>query len=131
MGSLPRADTALLRRSGRWYNLASAPDARSRHLMEDCHTDPVAVQEADIRRRAASQRFYRDALLDTGSSTVAALHGNDPTTVESLFGTATLTAAQYTIAGELGTASCSVRTTSTSANAERYGSVFDPAAILS
>jgi mono/diheme cytochrome c family protein len=66
---------------------------------KDCHTNPAAVQEAGHPQTCGElrQRFYRgDGLLDTGSRTVAALFtGNDPTTASSLFGAATLTAAQY------------------------------------
>ncbi|WP_116809520.1 hypothetical protein [Steroidobacter cummioxidans] len=66
---------------------------------KDCHTDPAAVQEAGHPKTCGElrQRFYRgDGLLDTGSRTVAALFtGDNPTTIESVFGAATLTAAQY------------------------------------
>lgn len=66
---------------------------------KDCHTDPVAVQEIGHATTCGElrARFDRgDKLLDTGANGVAALFtGNDPNTLESLFGTSTLTAAQY------------------------------------
>src|SRR5262245_2464872 len=61
---------------------------------KDCHTDPVAVQEAGHPKTCGElrQRFYRgDGILDTGSPTVAALFTGDNTrTAESLFGATTL-----------------------------------------
>src|SRR5262245_14097527 len=66
---------------------------------KDCHVDPVAVQEAGHATTCGElrQRFYRgDKLLDTGALGVGGLFtGNDTTTPESLFGSSTLTAAQY------------------------------------
>lgn len=66
---------------------------------KDCHTDPVAVQEAGHPKTCGElrQRFNRGGgILDTGSPTVAALFVGDNTrTAESLFGATTLTAAQY------------------------------------
>ncbi len=66
---------------------------------KDCHTDPIAVQEEGHATTCGElrARFWRgSALLDTGAVGAGALFtGNDPTTVESLFGTSTLTAAQY------------------------------------
>jgi mono/diheme cytochrome c family protein len=66
---------------------------------KDCHVDPVAVQEAGHPTTCGElrARFYRgNALLDTGAVGAGGLFtGNDPTTVESGFGTSTLTAAQY------------------------------------
>jgi mono/diheme cytochrome c family protein len=68
---------------------------------KDCHTDPVAVQEVGHATTCGElrQRFYRgDKLLDTGANGVGALFtGNDPTTLESVFGTSTMTAAQYNL----------------------------------
>ncbi|HTO06835.1 MAG TPA: hypothetical protein VMR86_07225 [Myxococcota bacterium] len=66
---------------------------------KDCHVDPVAVQEEGHPTTCGElrARFYRgEALLHTGGPGVGALFtGNDPTTVESLFGSSTMTAAQY------------------------------------
>jgi len=66
---------------------------------KDCHTDPAAVQEAGHPTTCGElrARFYRgNALLDTGAVGAGGLFtGNDPTTLESGFGTSTLTAAQY------------------------------------
>lgn len=66
---------------------------------KDCHTNPAAVQEAGHPTTCGElrARFYRgEALLDTGANGVGALFtGNDTTTLESGFGTSTLTAAQY------------------------------------
>ena len=95
---------------------------------KDCHVDPVAVQEQGHARTCGElrARFYHgNSLLDTGAPGVGALFtGNDPTPVESLFGTSTLTAGQYnslwmTWGGFL------VRPDNFDALvAERYGSVF-------
>ena len=66
---------------------------------KDCHVDPEAVEEAGHATTCGElrARFHRgDRLLDTGADGVAALFtGDDPTTLESLFGSSTLTAAQY------------------------------------
>ena len=66
---------------------------------KDCHVDPVAVQEQGHPKTCGElrQRFYHgNSLLDTGAAGVGALFtGNDPTTLESVFGTSTMTAAQY------------------------------------
>src|SRR6185436_10395256 len=66
---------------------------------KDCHVDPVAVQEAGHPTTCGElrARFYRgDGLLDTGGPHIGALFtGDDPTTLESNFGSSTLTAAQY------------------------------------
>ncbi|HTO69086.1 MAG TPA: hypothetical protein VMR31_04425 [Myxococcota bacterium] len=66
---------------------------------KDCHVDPNAVQEAGHPTTCGQLRasFYRgQSLMQTGSNGVGALFtGNDPTTADSLFGTSTLTAAQY------------------------------------
>src|SRR5215468_948282 len=66
---------------------------------KDCHVDPVAVQEQGHAKTCGElrARFYHgNALLDTGAVGVGALFtGDDPTTLESVFGTSTLTAAQY------------------------------------
>jgi hypothetical protein len=66
---------------------------------KDCHVDPAAVQEAGHATTCGElrARFYRgDKLLDTGANGVGALFtGNDTTTLESNFGSSTLTAAQY------------------------------------
>ena len=77
-------------------------DGRAVHFnafWKDCHVDPAAVQEAGHATTCGElrARFYRgDKLLDTGGPGVAALFtGSDPTTPESLFGSSTMTAAQY------------------------------------
>lgn len=66
---------------------------------KDCHIDPEAVEEVGHAKTCGElrQRFWRgDAVLDTGAEGVAALFaGDDPTTLESGFGTSTMTAAQY------------------------------------
>ena len=68
---------------------------------KDCHLDPEAVQEAGHPTTCGElrARFYRgDKLLDTGANGVGALFtGNDPTTLESIFGTSTMTATQYNL----------------------------------
>lgn len=97
---------------------------------KDCHTDPAAVQEVGHAKTCGElrQRFYRgDGLLDTGSRTVAALFaGNDPTTVESLFGAATLTAAQYNSLWRSWDGFLIRPDNFDELVAERYGSVFGP-----
>ena len=84
---------------------------------KDCHVDPVAVQEEGHAKTCGElrARFYHgNSLLDTGAPGVGALFtGNDPTTVESVFGTSTLTAAQYNALWTTGEDSCSAPTTST------------------
>jgi mono/diheme cytochrome c family protein len=68
---------------------------------KDCHVDPVAVQEAGHAKTCGElrARFNRgNTLLDTGANGVGALFtGNDTTTLESVFGTSTMTAAQYNL----------------------------------
>jgi mono/diheme cytochrome c family protein len=66
---------------------------------KDCHVDPVAVQEAGHPKTCGELRasFYRgEKILDTGANGVGALFtGDNPNTLESVFGTSTMTAAQY------------------------------------
>jgi hypothetical protein len=68
---------------------------------KDCHVDPIAVQEVGHPTTCGEvrARFARGgALLDTGANGVGGLFtGNDPTTLESLFGASALTAAQYNL----------------------------------
>jgi mono/diheme cytochrome c family protein len=99
-----KADSTALPPDPRTLVQPGVSDGRAVHFnafWKDCHVDPVAVQEAGHAKTCGElrQRFYRgDALLDTGGPGVAALFtGDDPTTPESLFGSSTLTAAQYNL----------------------------------
>jgi len=97
---------------------------------KDCHTDPEAVQELGHATTCGElrQRFYRgDALLDTGAYGVGALFaGNDPTTLESGFGTSTLTAAQYNALWTSWGGFLVRPDNFDELVAERYGSAFGP-----
>ena len=103
---------------------------RVQRVLEGLPHRPRAVQEAghagpcgDLRAR-----FYRGAaLLDTGALGVGALFtGDDPTTVESLFGTSTLTAAQYNALWTSWGGFLLRPDNFDDLVAERYGSVFGP-----
>lgn len=95
---------------------------------KDCHTDPVAVQEAGHATTCGElrARFYRgDALLDTGADGVAALFaGNDPMTLEAGFGTSTMTATQYNLLWTTWGGFLFRPDNFDDLVAERYGSVF-------
>lgn len=128
-----KADSALLPTDPRALvqpGISSGRAIAFNAFWKDCHTDPVAVQEAGHPKSCGElrQRFYRgDGLLDTGSSTVAALFtGNDPTTVESVFGAATLTAAQYNSLWISWDGFLLRPDNFDELVAERYGSVFGP-----
>jgi mono/diheme cytochrome c family protein len=97
---------------------------------KDCHLDPVAVQEAGHAKTCGELRakFARgDKLLDTGGNGVGALFtGNNPNTVESVFGTSTMTAAQYNSLW-LSWGGFLIRPDNfDDLVAERYGSAFGP-----
>jgi len=97
---------------------------------KDCHTDPVAIQEVGPATTCGElrERFYKgDLLLDTGSAGVAALFaGNDPTTLESGFGTSTLTASQYNALWTTWGGFLLRPDNFDDLVAERYGSAFGP-----
>jgi mono/diheme cytochrome c family protein len=96
----------------------------------DCHLDPVAVEEVGHAKTCGElrARFWRgNGVLDTGGPDVAALFtGDDPTTLESLFGSSTMTAAQYNSLW-LSWGGFLLRPDNfDELVAERYGSVFGP-----
>lgn len=97
---------------------------------KDCHTDPEAIQEVGHATTCGElrERFYRgDKLLDSGAQGVAALFtGTDPTTLESGFGTSTLTAAQYNALWVSWGGFLLRPDNFDDLVAERYGSVFGP-----
>ncbi|HEX5067309.1 MAG TPA: hypothetical protein VFY49_14405, partial [Myxococcota bacterium] len=68
---------------------------------KDCHVDPAAVEEIGHAKTCGELRARFDrgnTLLDTGANGVGALFtGNDTTTLESVFGTSTMTATQYNL----------------------------------
>ena len=97
-----KADSAVLPPDPRSLVKAGYSSGRAvafNSFWRDCHVDPVAVKEIGHPKTCGElrERFYKgDALLDTGGATIGALFtGNDPTTLESGFGTSTMTAAQY------------------------------------
>jgi len=97
---------------------------------KDCHTDPEAVQEIGHATTCGElrQRFYAgDKLLDTGANGVGALFtGDDTTTLESGFGTSTMTAAQYNLLWTSWSGFLLRPSNFDDLVAERYGSAFGP-----
>jgi hypothetical protein len=97
---------------------------------KDCHVDPEAVQEVGHATTCGElrQRFYEgDKLLDTGAHGTGALFaGIDPTTVESGFGTSTMTATQYNLLWTSWDGFLVRPSNFDELVAERYGSVFGP-----
>ncbi|HVH19536.1 MAG TPA: hypothetical protein VNF72_14660 [Myxococcota bacterium] len=97
---------------------------------KDCHVDPEAVEEVGHATTCGElrARFYRgDKLLDTGANGVGALFtGNDPTTLESVFGTSTMTATQFNLLWTSWDGFLVRPDNFDELVAERYGSAFGP-----
>jgi endo-cleaving rubber dioxygenase len=97
---------------------------------KDCHVDPVAVKEVGHAKTCGElrQRFYQgDLLLDTGGHGIGALFtGTDPTTLESGFGTSTMTSTQYNMLWTSWSGFLVRPDNFDELVAERYGSAFGP-----
>jgi hypothetical protein len=95
---------------------------------KNCHVDPVAVKEVGAAKTCGElrQRFnVGDKLLDTGGHGIGALFtGTDPTTLESGFGTATMTSLQYNMLWTSWSGFLVRPDNFDDLVAERYGSVF-------
>jgi hypothetical protein len=97
---------------------------------KNCHLDPEAVEEIGPARTCGElrARFYRgDAVLSSGGPHAAALFtGDDPTSIESLFGTSAFSAAQYNALWTIWGGFLFRPDNFDQLVAERYGSGFGP-----
>jgi hypothetical protein len=126
-----RADSAVLPPDPRSLVKAGYSSGRAvafNAFWKDCHVDPVAVKEVGHAKTCGElrQRFYQgDALLDTGGHGIGSLFtGTDPTTLESGFGTSTMTSTQYNMLWTSWSGFLLRPDNFDDLVAERYGSVF-------